>query len=106
MKELAFDTPASSFADYAPLPAEEGVEPTESASIEAPIVQVGLSIYTRDAEGNLVLDESCKTLASELNYSQRVAYDAADTRRSIGRYNADGTVTPFAVQYNVQTLVK
>ena len=106
MKELTFDTPASSFADYAPLPAEEGIEHIESKSVEAPIVQVGLSIYSRNEAGELVLDQSCRDLARNLYYSQRLAYDREDSRRVIGRFNSDGTITPPAVQYNVQSIVK
>ena len=106
MKEITFDLPTSSFADYAPVPAEEGIEPVESESAEAPHIPVGLSDYTRNESGALVLCETSHQLARELYYSDRVAYDSADSRRSIGRYNSDGTVERFAVQYNVQVVVK
>jgi RNase adaptor protein for sRNA GlmZ degradation len=106
MKEITFDVPTPSFADDAPLPAEDGFEPVESTGPVPPGKQVGLSVYVRNDEGKFVFDESCHVLARELYYSQRVAYDEADSRRMIGRYNADGTVTPLAVQYNVQSVEK
>jgi hypothetical protein len=109
MKEITFDLPTSSFADYAPVPAEEGVESVESEASEAseaPHIPVGLSDYIRNESGALVLCETSHQLARELYYSDRVAYDSADSRRSIGRYNSDGTIERFVVQYNVQVVVK
>jgi hypothetical protein len=103
MKEITFDTPVSSFADYAPLPLEDGVEPIESSGAEAPHIPVGLSDYYMNEAGRLVLAESSRTLARELYYAHRVAYSAEDSRRSVGRYNADGTVTELAVQYTLNT---